>query len=77
MLLSIQISPVKSKDFLVSLSEVTSELPAVESAWKTCARKTGIGSVERKAVSVREVDREWSYWWLGSVGSGRRPSGHQ
>jgi hypothetical protein len=50
--LSMRISPVKSKDSLVSSSEVTSESPEAESAWKTCARKTGIGSVGRIAVSV-------------------------
>jgi hypothetical protein len=53
--LSIRISPVKSKDFLVSSSEVTSE-----STWKTCARKTGIGSAERTAVSVKAVERDGS-----------------
>jgi hypothetical protein len=58
--LSMRISPVKSKDFLVSSSEVTSESPETESAWKTCARKTGMGSTGRIAVPVRarEVSRE-------------------
>ena len=51
--LSIRISPVKSKDFLVSSSEVTSESPEAESAWETRAKKTGMGSAGRVAVSMR------------------------
>ena len=42
---SMQISPVKLNDSLVSSSEVMSELPKLWSGWKTCAQKTGIGSV--------------------------------
>ena len=51
---------MKSKDFLVSSSEVVPESPEVESAWKTCARKTGIGSAWGITVSVRAGGREVS-----------------
>jgi len=55
--LSMRISPVKSKDFLVSSSEVTSDSPEVESAWKTCARKMGVGSAGRITMSARAGGR--------------------
>ena len=58
--LSMRISPVKLKDFLVSSSEVTSDSPEVESAWKTWVQKTGTGSVGRVAASVRPGGREAS-----------------
>ena len=52
-LFSMRISPVKLKNSLVSSSEVMSELPKLQSGWRTCARKTGIGSVGGITVSVR------------------------
>ena len=60
--LSILISPVKSKDFFVSSSEVTSESPEGQSTWKTCAQKTGMGSdggmvASETAGETREGDR--------------------
>ena len=58
--LSMRISPVKSKDFFVSSSDVTSDSPEVESAWKTWARKTGTGSAGRIAMSARAGGREVS-----------------
>ena len=48
-----QISPVESRDSLVSSSEVMSESLEPQSGWKTCAWKTGIGSVGGMMVSVR------------------------
>jgi len=58
--LSMRISPVKSEDFSVSSSEETSDSPEVESAWKTCARKTEMGSTGRIATSARAGGREVS-----------------
>ena len=57
---------MKSKDFLVSSSEVTSESPVIGSAWKTCARKTGIGSYGRIVASVGAKGRTRGTSWTST-----------
>jgi hypothetical protein len=61
---SMRISPVKSKDFLASSSEARSDSPDEQSAWKTCARKMGIGSTREASVGAGGaevvVEEVWS-----------------